>query len=116
MATFGERFKSLRLEKELTQEELVSIFNKKYNTAYRIASISQYENNKRRPELRQLEDWADFFDVSIDYLLGRTDIRNYEEYTIAAHTDDRTQQLSAEVKEKFNDYIDQIISQLKKNG
>lgn len=115
MATFGERFKSLRLEKELTQEELVSIFNKKYNTAYRIASISQYENNKRRPELKQLEDWADFFDVSIDYLLCRTDIRNYEEYTIAAHTDDRTQQLSDEDRKQLDDFIDFLIAKSKKD-
>ena len=114
MATFGERFKALRLEKELTQEELVYLFNNKYDTAYRVASISQYENNKRRPELKQLEDWSEFFGVSIDYLLGRTDIRDFEENTIAAHMDDRTKELSEDGLKQLDNFIDFLIAQEKR--
>lgn len=72
MTTFGERFKQLRKEKNMTQEGLAKKFflNK--------SSISRYEQNKQVPEMDLLKKFADFFDVSVDYLLGRTDIRNPE--------------------------------------
>ena len=68
MATFGMRFKELRNEKKLTQDELVENFNKKYNTTFNKSTISQYENNKRKPEVNILENWADFFNVYSDYI------------------------------------------------
>lgn len=73
MTTFGKRFKGLREKRNLTQEELVNMFNEKYYTSFNKSTISQYENDKRKPEINVLENWADFFDVSIDYLLGRTE-------------------------------------------
>ncbi len=109
MTTFGMRFKELRNEKDMTQDTLVQIFNDKYHTTFNKSTISQYENDKRKPEVNILENWAEFFGVSIDYLLGRTNIRNYEENTIAAHTDDRTQQLSEEGRKKLDDFIDYLI-------
>lgn len=60
MATFGERFKFLRTEMNLTQDELVEKFNKVYLTSFNKSTISQYENNKRKPEINILENWADF--------------------------------------------------------
>ncbi|SHK45556.1 helix-turn-helix domain-containing protein [Tepidibacter formicigenes] len=78
MATFGERFKLLRNEKNLTQEKLANIFflNK--------SSISRYEQDKQMPEIDLLQKFADFFGVSLDYLMGKSNIRNPhipEEYT-----------------------------------
>lgn len=73
MTTFGKRFKDLREKRNLTQEELVNMFNAKYFTSFNKSTISQYENDKRKPEINVLENWADFFDVTIDYLLARTD-------------------------------------------
>ncbi|MBU5308798.1 helix-turn-helix domain-containing protein [Clostridioides mangenotii] len=73
MTTFGKRFKGLREKRNLTQEELVNMFNEKYYTSFNKSTISQYENDKRKPEINVLENWADFFNVSIDYLLGRTE-------------------------------------------
>lgn len=66
MITFGERLKELRNLKKLTQQQLADIFylNK--------SSISRYENNGQMPENEVLQKLADFFEVSIDYLLGRT--------------------------------------------
>ncbi|MBC5627558.1 helix-turn-helix transcriptional regulator [Clostridium sp. NSJ-6] len=67
MITFGERLKELRNSKKLTQKQLADIFylNK--------SSISRYENNSQMPENEILQKLADFFEVSIDYLLCRTD-------------------------------------------
>ncbi|WP_250860402.1 helix-turn-helix domain-containing protein [Oceanirhabdus seepicola] len=75
MDTFGKRFKDLRLEKRMNQEELISDFNKKYNYTFTKSAVSQYENDKRIPEINALTDFADYFEVSLDYLIGRSDIK-----------------------------------------
>lgn len=63
----GERLRKLRLERKLTQKEL----GKKVNVTK--VSISGYENGIRNPDTETLQALADFFDVSTDYLLGRTE-------------------------------------------
>jgi transcriptional regulator with XRE-family HTH domain len=67
--TFGERFKQLREERGLNQPEIA----KKLGVIKQ--TISNYENNNREPEFSDLVKIADFFQISIDYLLGRTDKR-----------------------------------------
>lgn len=72
---FGARFKSLRKAYGLTQPELINSFkikNPEYNSS--VASISQYENGKRVPEVSDLIAWSNFFNVSTDYLLGLSDV------------------------------------------
>ena len=76
MNKFGNIFKALREEKGLTQQELVDLFNKQYHYKFGKSAISQYENNKRIPEVEVLQKWAEFFQVGLDYLLGNSDIRN----------------------------------------
>ncbi|WP_195939951.1 helix-turn-helix domain-containing protein [Romboutsia sp. 1001713B170131_170501_G6] len=68
--TFGQRFKQLRIEKNLTQQELAEDFNKIYGHNFAKSSISQYENDKRKPETEALKHFSLYFNVSIDYLLG----------------------------------------------
>lgn len=106
---FGNRLIELRNEFNLDRDELANALNISYS------SLSKYETNKRFPSQELLISIANYFGVSIDYLLGRTDIRNYEEYTIAAHTDDRTQQLSDEDRKQLDDFIDFLIAKSKKN-
>lgn len=67
---FGSRLKKLRQEKEITQSELGKILNLSQR------SISQYELGIRFPDEVILNLIADFFDVSLDYLFGRTNIKN----------------------------------------
>ena len=67
--TFGERFKSIRLSKNLTQEQLVDEFNGQYGYAFTKTTISQYENNKRIPEMNAIRNFVEYFNVSLDYLL-----------------------------------------------
>ncbi len=76
--TFGERFKELRIERNLKQQELVDDFNNIYGYTFTKSSISQYENNKRRPETDALRDFSLYFDVSVDYLLGLSDNKNMD--------------------------------------
>jgi len=65
------RFKQLRIQRGLTQNEFLKLFNETYGRTYTPAAISQIEHGKRNPELSALVDFADFYDVSLDYLLGR---------------------------------------------
>lgn len=61
------RLKLLRKQKHMSQLSLAM----KLNTTQ--MSISRYETGKRELDLKTLILIADFFDVSIDYLLERTD-------------------------------------------
>lgn len=70
MNTFANRFKTLRTELGLTQPELASKFGKTKSC------ISSYEQRGRFPDESLLKEYASFFQVSCDYLLGVSDIRN----------------------------------------
>lgn len=65
------RFRELRLQRGLSQEQLCRQYNEKYKRNYTAGAMSLIENNKRSPELGALLDFADFYGVSLDYLLGR---------------------------------------------
>jgi transcriptional regulator with XRE-family HTH domain len=66
----GERIRYLRESQDLTQKNLAD----QVGTTAR--NIGFYETEARKPPIHTLNKLADFFDVSIDYLLGRTDIPN----------------------------------------
>ena len=80
MATFAERFKQLREESGLTQEELARRLGVSKGT------VGNYEAGTRTPrKLADLNSLADYFNVEIDYLLGRSSSRpefNLEEQWI----------------------------------
>lgn len=65
------RFRELRLSRGLSQEKFRQLYNAKYNRSYTAAAVSQIEHGKRMPELGALMDFADFYGVSLDYLLGK---------------------------------------------
>lgn len=64
---FGDNLKELRILSNLTQQDLAKRLNLSQET------ISFYESGKREPDYTTLKKIANFFDVSIDYLFGRTD-------------------------------------------
>lgn len=61
------RLKELRLKRGLSQQRLAIELNLNQN------SISRYENGSRQADYQTLIAIADYFNVSIDYLLERTD-------------------------------------------
>lgn len=64
------RLKELRKARRITQLKLAMDLNMSQNT------VSRYESGDREPGLAELIQIADYFDVSIDYLLERTDNPN----------------------------------------
>ena len=69
MAILGERLKMLRKEKRMTQPELAELLEQS------LRAYQYYESGHHVPELSNLIALADFYDVSLDYLVGRSETR-----------------------------------------
>jgi len=69
MNSFGKRLRTLRLEKGLNGIELGKMFN------FSKSTISSWENSTREPSHEILKILANYFEVSLDYLLGISDNR-----------------------------------------
>ena len=99
--TFGERLKDLRKKRSLTQSQL----GEKLNVTK--ASISGYENDTRSPDRETLVKIAEIFNVSTDYLLGRTDDKEKSPTLVAAHLDDDLTEEQLDEVKNFIDFIKQ---------
>lgn len=64
------RLKELRKKKGVSQLRLATDLNTTQNT------ISRYETGEREPGIDELIKIADYFNVSVDYLIGRTENPN----------------------------------------
>ncbi len=67
MNIIGARLKKLRVEARYSQKQLADL------CATTQATIGRYETGVAEPPLQKLLWYADFFDVSLDYIFGRTD-------------------------------------------
>jgi len=71
MSRFPQRLKLLREEKQLYQKDLAKALDLSRST------ITAYESGKREPDQNTLNRIANLFDVSVDYLMGRTEFRKF---------------------------------------
>jgi len=69
----GKIIKELRKDKGITQEELGKIIG------VTTSMVGMYETNARKPSYEVLSKIAEYFDVSTDYLLGKTPFKNESE-------------------------------------
>lgn len=69
MANFSSRMKELRTERKMTQQDMADTLG------LRVRSYQCYEYNEAYPDVPVLIAIADYFDVSLDYLVGRSDVR-----------------------------------------
>lgn len=67
---FGDRLKKLRKEKDILQKDLADALK------LSVSTIGMYEQGRRDPDTETLSAIAEYFNVSIDYLLGKTNDRN----------------------------------------
>lgn len=110
---FSKRLVSLRKEKKLTQYDLAELLG------FSRGQIGNYEQGTREPDQNTLLKISDFFNVSVDYLLGKTDVKNYlddSNNTIALHSDGDLDysDLTDEAKEEVKNFIDYIRVKYKK--
>ncbi|PFL68860.1 helix-turn-helix domain-containing protein [Bacillus anthracis] len=70
---FGNKLNFLRKEKKLRQEDMAK------HLGIARTTYAMYEQGNREPDYDTLQKLADFFDVSVDYLLGRTEKRHNKE-------------------------------------
>lgn len=67
MNKYGKRLKDLREQHNYSQEELAKLLNTSRSR------IGMYEQGRRQPDFEMQEAIADLFNVSIDYLFGRSE-------------------------------------------
>lgn len=84
MATFGELLQELRKDIRLSQKQLADVL------AVTTGTISNYENDQHLPDIEKLMILANYFDVTTDYLLGRSASRLspdvFEEHLVPGRT------------------------------
>lgn len=116
MANLSERIKSLRKEYGMTQSELGKILGIGKTT------ISMYENGNSNPDDDLKQKIADYFNVSVDYLLGRSDIKKSAEEllkdpktTVALHNGNGIDdELPEEAKKEIENFIEYVKNKYKK--
>ncbi|MDI3528305.1 MAG: hypothetical protein PWQ23_124 [Thermoanaerobacter sp.] len=96
MATIGDRIKQLRLENNLTQEEFGKIFGIVKST------VSMYESNKSTPDDELKKKIAEYFNVSLDWLMGVSDIRNPADEITEAVEDDPDLRIIERARQKMS--------------
>ena len=64
---YTNKIKDVRIIKGLTQKQVAD------ELGLSVVAIQNYENDRRKPAYDVLIALADYFNVSIDYLVGRTD-------------------------------------------
>lgn len=99
------RLKSLRKEFKKTQQDIADYLG------ITRSAYTAYEIDRRSPDNEALSKLASLYDVSVDYLLGRTNQKNassdYEIKTIAAHREgdgDWTEEELEEI-ERFKEFV-----------
>lgn len=71
ISSFSERLKELRAEKGIRSEDAAEVFGVSR------ATLSAYEMGKSVPDLNVLNKMADFYEVSTDYICGRTNVKKF---------------------------------------
>lgn len=95
----GKRLEQCRTEMDMTKKEVAELLKIDQST------YGKYELGKRVPDAEMLQKLADIYQTSVDYLLGRTNIKDPIE-TIAAHHDgEEWTEEELEDIEKFKEFV-----------
>lgn len=90
MTSYNERLRELRSKEGISQQELSN------RLGFNRATYARYETGNTQPDFDTLQKLADFFDVSTDYLLGRTD---------KPHSSDRVNGFDEKEQAEFEAFI-----------
>lgn len=98
-STLGIKVKDLRNNINKTQEQVAK------SLGISRAAYSHIENDRNEPDNNTLKKIADYYEVTIDYLLGRTNDK-HEEVLAAAHLDKDLKDMSPEQRQAVYDFIE----------
>lgn len=112
--TLGERLKMLRKQKRISQEEMAQRLNINRGT------YAQYEIDRRSPDYETLQMIADYFNVSTDYLFGRTkkdrDLAELEQKLRRGEITYRGEPLTEEQCEILSDFLEAVVRRRKRRN
>ncbi len=111
-----DRLKELRADRNLLQKDIASLLN------ITSSAYGYYEQGKRVPDSDTVKILATFFNVSLDYLLGNSDIKesaetllnSNKETTIALNSDADYDDLPQEAIDDINNFIEFVRQKYKK--
>lgn len=109
MIDISEKLKELRIEKNMTQNDVSLSLHIARNT------LSQFETGKARPSYEVLVAAADLFGVSIDYLLGREDDFGIPSYEVSISEKNLPEKKKAPIAERtqLSEIQENFISEFK---
>jgi len=81
MSKFADRLFSLRTQNKLTQEGLSDILKDKYDVETNKSMVSKYEKGIHEPGFTFIDYVADYFGVTTDWLMGRSENKYYSDNT-----------------------------------
>jgi len=106
MTNFSDNLSKLRKSRNLSLKELSDRLNTKYEVKFSKASIDRWEKGITSPSMEHASALSDYFNVSLDELSGRKEIKIEQPQTLAAH-------LEGELKQEDVDYIMSLIDRFK---
>lgn len=71
----GKRLKELRQDRQLTMDMVVYDVSNTYNIEFTKGNLSRWENGVNCPSLIYAAYLAKYYNVSLDYLIGNTDVK-----------------------------------------
>ena len=116
MPILSARLRELRRSKGLSQQKLADFLGTSKS------SVNMYERGEREPGIEMIENIADFFNVDVDYLFGKSDIPNRALATSATEIDpdqqilDMYKQLDTEDKAEIRGEMKQMLKADKYNN
>ena len=120
MEIVGQRLRALRESVGLSQNKLAGMIG------VRQSSINRYENGQSVPSIQTFRWYADYFDVSMDYIFGRTDkpqgkLYNYEPQFIRDKTENNQElrqfvEMCFDPKSPMNDKLKQTLMKMLEEG
>ncbi|MCG1129270.1 helix-turn-helix domain-containing protein [Staphylococcus epidermidis] len=106
MTNFSDNLSKLRKSCDLSLKELSDRLNAKYEVKFSKASIDRWERGITSPSMEHASALSDYFNVSLDELSGRKEMKIEESQTLAAH-------LEGELKKEDVNYILSLIDRFK---
>lgn len=110
MYDLGNLLKQLREEKNVSMDKMIEDLKNLYSISIAKSTISKWENNKADPSMENAKILCNYFNISLDYLLGLSKYKNKEEELTAY----KNKMIQFADKHNKNFYENQLLSSFNK--